>query len=197
MIRLALLFALLALPVRAEVLPALYAVTGVAADDVLNIREAPSAEAAIIGALPPDATGVEVLAITDGWATVNTGESTGFAAVRFLAREPGPDWNALQSPLMCLGTEPFWSLRIDPSQGVALSSSPEAPDPAPLAITQTWPALPWAPSAAVGLPNGLAVLSGSACSDDMSDRSYGIAIDLFLTDPKGGRLAGCCLLDQP
>ena len=38
MIRLCLLFLALALPLRAEVFPALHEVTGVAADDVLNIR---------------------------------------------------------------------------------------------------------------------------------------------------------------
>lgn len=197
MIRLACLLALLALPVRAEQLPALHSVTGVAADDVLNIRAAPSAEADVIGTLAPDASGVEVLAVNDGWATVNAGEQTGFVALRFLARDPGPDWNTLRSPLSCLGTEPFWSLTLDPAAGQATTMTPEDTEPQSLRIGTVWPALPWSPNAALSLPTGIAVLSPAECSDGMSDRSYAIAIDVFLTGTSGERLSGCCLLVQP
>ncbi|MEO1155590.1 MAG: SH3 domain-containing protein, partial [Pseudomonadota bacterium] len=41
--------------------PALFDVTGVASDDVLNIRSAPSATAEIIGTLAHNETGVEVV----------------------------------------------------------------------------------------------------------------------------------------
>jgi uncharacterized membrane protein len=198
MIKFLLFLMLLALPVRAQEFPALYAVTGVAAEDVLNIRSRPDADAPIVGAFAPDATGVEVLARSGNWALVNTDEGTGYAALRFLAREPGPGWSALQSPLSCLGTEPFWALEIDPQAGETRFRTPEdqAPDPDP--ITGLWPTEPWARTAAVGLPDGLAVLTGADCSDGMSDRSYGIAVDLFLGHAgRESRLAGCCRLGQP
>ncbi|MGB3280174.1 MAG: peptide-binding protein, partial [Pseudorhodobacter sp.] len=46
---------------RAETLPALFDVTGVAADDVLNLRAAPDGVAEILGALGPSAKDVEVV----------------------------------------------------------------------------------------------------------------------------------------
>lgn len=197
MIRLlALVFILLPLAVRAEIYPALYDVTGVAADDMLNIRAAPDAGSAIIGTLAPDATAIEVVAVQDGWAVVNTGEGSGFAAMRYLARAEGPDWNALQTPLACLGTEPFWSLKIDPAEAETRFQTPEDEIARIAPITGSWPALPWSQTAAVALPDGLAVLSPAECSDGMSDSSYGIAADLFLTGPERERLSGCCRLGQ-
>ena len=74
MIRILLTLLFLALPAQAQDFPALYAVTGVAADDVLNIRSRPDAGAPIIGALAPDSTGVEVLGRSGNWALVSAGE---------------------------------------------------------------------------------------------------------------------------
>lgn len=196
MIRLCLLFLALALPLRAEVFPALHEVTGVAADDVLNIRAAPDAGAEVIGVLAPDATGVEVLSEAGGWGQVNTDERSGYVAMRFLKRADGPDWNALETPLTCLGTEPFWSLQIDPVTGETRFQTPEDEAARVARITGSWPALPWSPGAAIGLPEGLAVLHPAECSDGMSDQSYGIAADLFLTGSERARLSGCCRLGQ-
>lgn len=195
MIRILTFLLLLATPLRAEEFPATYAVTGVASDDVLNIRARPDAGSAIIGALDPDATGVEVLGTAGNWAVVSTGEGTGYASLRFLEREPGPEWNALERPLTCLGTEPFWSLEINPEAGTTRFLTPEDQSPPPEAVTALWPAEPWAQSAAVGLGDGVAVLTGAECSDGMSDRAYGIAVDIFRSGPSGAvRLSGCCSL---
>lgn len=189
------LLLLLALPLRAEDFPATFAVTGVAANDVLNIRARPDAGAAIIGAIGPDATGVEVLGTSGNWAIVNTEEGSGYASLRFLAREPSPAWHALETPLTCLGTEPFWSLEIDPGAGTTRYLTPEDQSPLPEPITALWPAEPWAQSAAVGLADGLAVMTGAECSDGMSDRAYGIAVDIFRAGPDGAsRVSGCCSL---
>ena len=69
-------------------------VQGVAADDVLNVRQAPDKEAAVLGGLPPDATGVRgtsnrrrVGAST--WREVECGNLRGWVNERFLARETG------------------------------------------------------------------------------------------------------------
>ena len=61
--------------------------TGVAANDLLNIRAAPSANAEIIGTLSPRARHIEVVGYDDTgrWAQINTGEISGWAALRFLA----------------------------------------------------------------------------------------------------------------
>ena len=195
MIRLLILLLALASPLRAEDLPALHAVTGVAANDVLNIRERPDAGSPIIGTLAPDATGVEVIATSGAWALVNTDEGSGYAALRYLAREPGPAWSALQTPITCIGTEPFWSLEIDPQAGETRYRTPEGEGPRVAPLATVWPGLPWAPSAAVGLEEGLAVMQPQECSDGMSDRRYGIAVDIFRSGPGGAeRLSGCCSL---
>lgn len=188
---------LAALPLRADVLPALHDVTGVAADDVLNIREHPDAGAAILGVLAPDATGIEVVSMEGDWAMVNTADADGFVARRFLVRGTGPDWNTLQTPLHCLGTEPFWDLAIAPETQTAWLSTPENMDPAPMRMEQVWPALPWSPIAAFAMPDGFVALSPADCSDGMSDRLYGIAVDIFLTGPDHERLSGCCALNLP
>lgn len=196
--RLALLIlAFFPLAALADVYPALYDVTGVAADDVLNIRESPDVGSAIIGTLAPDATGVEVVAVTGGWAVVNTSEASGYANLRFLARQPGADWSEIERPLHCLGTEPFWDLAIAPETRTAWLSTPDQPEPEALAIGQVWPALPWSPVAAFAVPEGFVALTPADCSDGMSDRRYGIAVDIFLSRPDRPRLSGCCALNLP
>jgi uncharacterized membrane protein len=198
MIRLVLLFIALSLPLQAQEFPAFHSVTGVAANDVLNIRSRPDAGAPIIGMLAPTATGVEVVATVGNWAVVNSGEGAGYASMTYLSRAAGPDWNALQTPLSCLGTEPFWSLEIDPAAGETRFSTPEDPSPDPDPITALWPAEPWAQAAGVGLTDGLAVLTGAECSDGMSDRRYGIAVDILRNGPTGEtRATGCCRLTPP
>ena len=198
MIRLvALILCLIPFALRAEVYPALHDVTGVAADDVLNIREAPDAASPVIGTLAPDARGVEVILVEEGWALINAGEQSGYADLRYLVRSAGQNWNALQSPLTCLGTEPFWSLEIDPPAGETRFWTPEGPAPEIAAISTTWPGALWSPAAAVALPDGLAVLAPAFCSDGMSEQSYGIAVDLFLHSGDRQRLSGCCRLTPP
>ena len=197
MIRIALLWlCLLCTPLFAEELPALYYVTGVSADDVLNLRERPDSSAAIIGRLAPDASGVEVVAFAENWAVINVDGVAAYAARRFLTREDGPDWAALQRPILCAGTEPFWTLAVDPATASAGFSTPEQPEPRLLAIDDLWPGNAWTTSAAVSLPVGLAVLRRAECSDGMSDQQFGIAVDLFLRDAGGLRLVGCCSLSQ-
>ena len=181
-------------PIWAQDLPALYSVTGVAADDVLNLRASPSASGEVIGSLAPDAKAVEVVAFDGDWAVINVDGVAGYAAGRFLAPDGGPGWSSLERPVICSGTEPFWSLAIDPATGSAGFSTPEQPEPRNMAIKDVWPATDWSKSAAVSLPVGLAVLRGADCSDGMSDQRFGIAVDLFLQDAGGLRLTGCCNL---
>ena len=189
------LLAFLATPALGEgALPALHDVSGVAADDVLNLRQAPNAQADIVSSLPSGATGIEVLAINEGWAQVNTPEGVAFAKASFLARQPGLDWYSLAQPITCFGTEPFWSLGLNPQTRLAVLSDPAGDSF--LTLPALWPADPLAPVAAVQLSNGFVTLTPQICGDGMSDRSYGIAANLFLTAADGtpSRLSGCCSL---
>lgn len=186
-----------AVPGAAQDLPALYDVVGVAADDVLNLREAPSAGAAILGHLAPDARGIEVMAIEGDWAQVNLDEGRAHAALRYLQAQDGPGWAALQLPLRCFGTEPFWSISVEPALDVAALSRPDTTT----RMLELGPRWPWgdlgaAPSAGLAMRDGFLMLRGESCSDGMSDREYGIAADLFLAGATAERLRGCCSL-QP
>ncbi len=210
MIRLLSMLVLL-LPVNAaaqDTFPALYDVAGVAANDVLNVRAEPSAQSEVIGAFAPLETGVEVIALSDdgSWGRVNIGEQAGWAAMRFLARQPGQsavDWSAGLAPmtLACFGTEPFWGLALMPDETFEFTD-PFQGDGTPM----SGPYTPLAPSASSvkrgfvgtmsGSPNTLTgLITREICSDGMSDQVYGFALDLIRSDPSGNRLdAGCCRL---
>lgn len=110
-------------------LPALFRVSGVAANDGLNLRASASGSAERLGTLPPDAINVEVveLSANQAWGRVNTGEASGWVSMKFLAAQPGPPWYELRIPLTCYGTEPFWHLRIDPAPSTAILQRPEGP----------------------------------------------------------------------
>lgn len=120
---------LLAGPVSAAqeyILPTLFDVQDVAADDVLNIRETPDAMAPIIGTLAHDATGIEVMGTdrSGQWGRVNTGERGGWVSMRFLTYRSDV-WQPEKLPagLTCGGTEPFWS--FTEQDGRLLWSTPE------------------------------------------------------------------------
>lgn len=199
-----LLCALLGLPFAAgaEVFPAFFDVTGVAANDVLNVRSAPDAASPIAGALQPSLTGVEVVAVSeDGkWGRLNIGEVSGWAAMAFLKPQTRPAWIALQGDLQCSGTEPFWALSVQPQEKKLSMSSPEARTHF-MDITAQWPGAEWHQTVGMTVEgmgaSGMAVLRGEGCSDGMSDMRFGISIDLFLQDSGGSSaraLRGCCTL---
>jgi uncharacterized membrane protein len=180
------------------ILPTLFDVTGVAANDVLNIREAPNASATIIGVLSPDARDIEVVGYDDTgrWARINTDGRSGWAALRYLAYQtdvwtPG----ALPPTLHCLGNEPFWSFR--PEGDDIVFSTPEAPE-SDMSIKQVLSTGvfrdPRRSIVAEGDSRRMsAVMVPMACSDGMSDRSYGLDVTVIL-DERGDpqMLTGCC-----
>jgi uncharacterized membrane protein len=197
-VRLIVLMLPLAFPAVAQDHPQLYAVTNVAAGDVLNVREAASGTATIIGELANDATGVEVLKLnaTRRWGKINVDEGTGWVAMRFLEPMGRPiDHFNLPVGLRCLGTEPFWSLTHGDG---ALQLTPMDGGPTTLTVELAQD---------TGIPNDLRRLldlrspdgpaSGfiypATCSDGMSDRIYGLSISLN-SGPGTPLLSGCCTL---
>lgn len=195
---LAVALALSSLPAHATqeyILPTLFDVTGVADDDVLNIREDPSAEAAIIGTLAPDQTHVEVIEERKGWARVNSAERTGLVSTRFLTYRTDV-WEAEKLPasFACLGTEPFWGLKVRQSQAVL--DGPDMDDtPRPLKAVLSGD-LYRDPTRAI-LAEGLtASVVPQLCSDGMSDRLYGLRANVILQGDSPRLLQGCCTI-QP
>ena len=192
--------------------PALYDVVGVAQDDVLNIRSGPGAGFDIIGTLPPDAEDIEVIRPSDDfdWGRINLGEGAGWISLRYAVPQPGQWYGQFPAIRQCFGTEPFWSLAVDrPRIAFSAPDTPQmdglisgqhgstsrrdrfvyrgtllSPDAGPLDVT-------------------LAIRLAS-CSDGMSDREYGIDLDLLITDPDAEDglydatlLSGCCSIQPP
>jgi uncharacterized membrane protein len=181
-------------------LPTLFDVTGVAPDDVLNIREAPNASAAIIGTLSPDARDVEVVGYdaSGRWARINTGERSGWAALRYLAYQVDV-WTlgTLPPTLLCLGTEPFWSFR--PVGDRVVFSTPDKPEVRmsieAVLTTGRFRDPRRSVSAEGGTRRLSAVMVPMACSDGMSDRTYGLDVTVILEERgQAQMLTGCCTI---
>ena len=203
MIRASLVAVALGLPSLVQADPSYHRVTGVAAQDTLNVRAAPSADSEDIGDLAHDAQMVEVLGFDANrdWARISLAERDGWVAARFLA----PDSvvtigdSAIPVGLSCTGTEPFWGLSLSADAGTY--SQPAEPD-ASMAVTQSRVA-----EGRSGSPlylrlsgddySATAIVSGTMCSDGMSDRSYGWTINARITGPDADRfVTGCCHLPR-
>ncbi|WGW04379.1 COG3650 family protein [Tropicibacter oceani] len=184
-------------PALAQEYPALHDVTGVASDDVLNVRSGPGAGHEIVGTLGPYDTGVEVIRLneTGTWGFVNTGEQSGWTSMRFLAARPGgtlPDWPALS----CFGTEPFWSLTINQGQSAVMNNMGQQQGYSVgnlvKASGRPWP---YALFGQAGLESLSAVITPGYCDDGMSDREFGLTIALILQGNQQAYYSGCCALD--
>ncbi len=195
MIRLAVVLCLWAGLVSAQSFPALYDVTGVSEGDVLNVRTGPDAATEIVGSLAPGAIGIEVVEEADGWGRVNIDEASGWASLTYLTRQPGQEDAALPPRLRCGGTEPFWSL-VTTGEEVIL-------DEMATNRTRSWPQSQTLradgriePYAIIG-PEGepVAIVSRTACSDGMSDRAFGLRLEVLVRDEDPYLLSGCCSIE--
>ncbi|MFC3613511.1 SH3 domain-containing protein [Lutimaribacter marinistellae] len=161
-----------------------------AADDVLNIRAEPNAQADKIGELAHDATDVEVVDLNDdaGWGLVNSGEGSGWVSMRFMTAQPVGDL-PIAARLSCGGTEPFWSLDLR-QNGEAVYSTPDGSALSFMA-GELVPADGRRDRFLVTLgKNGWAVMRRTLCSDGMSDMAFGVDLDLYLGS--GALRSGCC-----
>jgi len=180
----------------AQALPALYDVAGVAAGDTLNVRTGPSTAFEVLAKLPPDAAGIEVVDTDESgrWGLINVSDRAGWVALDFMARRAGQPEAGLPNDLICAGTEPFWSFRLTPDAKAAFTrDGREATLPGVLTV----PSLNRTDRAALFADGGelvvTAVLGRASCSDGMSDRAYGLGIDLLVTDEAEVRVySGCC-----
>ena len=176
--------------------PALYDVTGVASDDVLNIRAGATAASEVIGSYAPDAT-VEVIRPNDAetWGLVNVREGTGWVAMRFLARRPGQFDGHFPDFAICTGTEPFWSVKRDGDQLTTEMFLTEEP---PITETILWEqtTVNHRHRYSFRTANQVGVIARQYCDDGMSDQEFGLELNLILLE-EGVHLQGCCRLLPP
>ncbi len=188
--------------------PALYDVTGVAADDVLNIRRGPGGDFDVIGSFAATETGVEVVAVNGPatWAKIALPEGEGWVARRYLRRQDGQDGISLPATLACGGTEPFWAMSFpdDGAGGRNLQySDPESDGNilAPLTRFNIAAGAGWGPYLVQGRAPDLtatAIVTRASCSDGMSDRPYGFTVFVDMKNSAGDAsfLHGCCALSR-
>jgi len=187
---------LLASAALAQSLPALYDVTGVSRDDTLNLRAGPSIGFQVIGKLQPGATGIEVVDTDSSgdWGLINIGERPGWVALRYLVRAPGQPAQGPPRNLSCSGTEPFWSFGLAPDRSASLTRlDGEIAFDNVLAVTSENRPDRHALFADGGDIVVTAMVGRNLCSDAMSERAYGLGIDLLITEETGVRVySGCC-----
>lgn len=176
-------------------LPTLFDVSGVATDDVLNIRAAPNAGADIIGTLAPDATRIEVVEEGRGWGRVSVGEVSGWVSMRYLSyRTDVWEDGRLPDSFRCYGTEPFWSMHVAGTD--LIYSTPDmVEERRPVsAILST--GIFRDPTRAVVAEGITLTATPQLCSDGMSDRILGLRAMAVLTGGEARMLTGCCWI-QP
>ena len=172
--------------------PALFDVTDVASDDVLNIRETPDASSPIIGALPHDATDIEVIAPNDAytWGLVNIGEASGWVSLRYLARHPGQLDYKFPEIRICAGTEPFWSLRRS-NEVVTFDMPLDDVRAASESVLWRQTTVNHRHRYSFRTESMVGVLARQSCNDGMSDQEFGIEVNLILLN-EDLHLQGCC-----
>lgn len=182
--------------------PTYHQVTGVASDDVLNIRAEPDAASAIIGGFDPGEQPVEILATTVSggqvWGMTLLGERNGWVAMRFLRSIDVPLIADTRIPagLRCFGTEPFWRFAAQPDNLEYLGVD-DAGLVLPIASATTAAGRNHRFSL-LGIGSGgrmTAIISrGETCSDGMSDAAYGWRVDLLVEGETLRQVEGCCTL---
>ncbi|ASM72878.1 MULTISPECIES: COG3650 family protein [Roseobacteraceae] len=182
-----------------------HSVSGVAAQDALNIRanidqtlDVGSSE--IIGTIPHDATDVVVTGISldvDGteWREVAYEGIVGWVNADYLV--PTNILFQIPDTLHCVGTEPFWGVTIEEKN--ANYSSPELESPIKLNPPRFVPGIGrsdlWAyylESTDTAYSLSLIVRYTEACSDGMSDVSYDYEAVLLGMGSTGAPAQGCC-----
>jgi uncharacterized membrane protein len=187
--------------------PGFYAVTGVAAGDVLNIRAEPDPKSDILESLEPGARPVEVLETrTEGsteWGRVLSGDANGWVAMRFLQPIEVPVIAGTDIPdgLACGGTEPFWGARLSTADGIVFApiEGPETAFPISRALNAVGRNSRFAVLGEAGGTRASAIIARfETCTDGMSDRDFGWRIDLLLEKPGDAGYPqlheGCCRL---
>jgi uncharacterized membrane protein len=179
-----------------------YRVTGVAAGDTLNVREQAGSDNSSLGQIAPDTDGIMVSGVwqkagKDIWWELiasPTNPIGGWVNSRFLTVAAAKVASNSEHgyPLICRGSEPFWSVDIAGTKAVfSLAGEPQ----------KNWTASDWiapqgstywkfvVPLNAEGGRGYAAVSKDETCSDE-ADRKFPYSI--LLIDPAGDVFTGCC-----
>ena len=184
----------------AQTLPALYDVNGVAESDTLNVRTGPSTQFDVINKLAPDAEGLEVVDIdkTGEWGLINVAEQSGWVALRFMRRQNGQPDDGLPRAFTCFGTEPFWSFDVAQDLSATFQEPERETEIGALVVVPSQNRTDRHALFGDGGERIFTTMVGhNQCFDGMSDRTYGLSIDLLVTDEAGVNVySGCCSVSR-
>lgn len=175
-----------------------FAVSGVAQDDTLNVRAAPTARAAIVGVLGPDASPVEIIRIENGWGMFPAGESSGWVSMDFLRPIDQAMIGDTRVPdgLRCVGTEPFWSVTLNVNGVEARHQN--WPQDRTYQLTGAARSENSFMISLIMLDDGFAFITPGQCTDGMSDAEFGWSGYFALgSSDRTSVLSGCCALPAP
>lgn len=185
-----------------DLFPAFYDVTGVASNDVLNVRAGTGASFPVIEALAYNDRYIEIVELSENgkWGLIGYAGGSGWASMRYLKRQPGQDGPNLPRPLSCGGNEPFWGIEFSQHTNEFNESGAMSHR-----LNTVWEGIPdgmlpvtYGIRMAKGGDKIDAVITRSRCSDGMSDYEYGFEINALLSGTIGNRmLTGCCSLQRP
>ena len=115
-----------------------------------------------------------------------------------MRRQAGQAEKGLPEALACYGTEPFWSFERK-RDGSAKLSRPDAE--VPFESTQVVRSENLTDHHALFADGGdtvaTALIARNQCNDGMSDRAFGLSLDLLVTDQTSVKLySGCCSVSK-
>ncbi len=185
-------------------IPRAYKVSGISAEDVLNVRAAPSARSTDLGDLHAGFAPVEILELdeTGQWGRLTWQDTDGWVAMRYLeqVRLPTIGNTSLPVGLQCVGTEPFWSMSLETSNTLQLSLHPDTALDATVesAVSSiNYLDFPVAIIANVDDLNITTIINPLTCNDGMSDKQYGWEVDVLTTTGNTSTLvSGCCSMPE-
>ncbi len=187
---------------QAQAADNLFQVTGVAQNDVLNIRAEPNPTAEKIGSLPYNAISVKAVGEiratgSSQWRQIQVDDQTGWVNINFLTPQKPPlteDPVFFSEPLNCSGTEPFWAFQVNGKQG-ELDTLSDGGTRILFDTIRTAEARPtvWILRGRQQSTDASTVAmleKTNICSDGMSDLTYRYSLRLDVAD--GPFYAGCC-----
>lgn len=179
-----------------------YKVIGVAAGDMLVVREEPQeggkpTDWTALGNLPANATNVLGTGRSkevgkQRWSEITLGTVTGWVNARFLATADDPV-DLKDATFHCAGTEPFWGVTLSPKDGEFSdpdSKSRLTTERVQPAVARLFPLL-YRLRNEKGQSLRATITHQTWCTDGMSDYDY--AFQVLLSDDEN-LYEGCCFL---
>lgn len=175
-----------------------YSVFGVRPGDTLNMRSQPNPNAPVVQTIPFDGRDIGLTGrnAPGAWVEVMYNRKRGWVNGRFLGYS-APGRYQVPAHLECFGTEPFWSIKLQP--GAAQADLAFAERRLNLRLTQAESAMnrnDILHLRGVSRPGEMSlILRAEVCSDGMSDNRYPYSVVALFS--RLNVIAGCCRLAAP